>query len=165
MRRAIIALSLSAWCSQSCSSSEFTVQSGSAGTSSAGSSAAGTSSGGGDASGGAAGAAGQAGTAGAGGTGSGQCDHLALELAAKLAELKKCCAACAVQTTIAAQCTETVPGVCCQETVNQPSSSEAAQEYTKLYNDWVSAGCHVPCPAIPCSAAPSNTCTAAGICS
>jgi hypothetical protein len=113
------------------------------------------------AAGGSAGNGGSSAGSGTGGSSSGgkSCEDLLNDVRSKLAEAKVCCPLCAA----ARQCFGVVEGVCCSETVNAPDSPETAS-YRLAFEEYRAAGCTTPCPRIPCSIVPSNTCQPTGSC-
>ena len=112
--------------------------------------------------GGSGGTGGASGSGGKGGSGGGPvtCSELQTKMAGLLVTAKQCCAACAVIT----QCTGSVPGPCCPQTVSSMDSA-ATQEYLAAYQAWQDAGCNSGiCPAIACIVSPSYTCLSTGTC-
>jgi hypothetical protein len=102
--------------------------------------------------GGSLGRGGQGGSLGRGGQGgAATCDDLRLELGRRVDTAKICCPNCLFN-----QCVSTVPGMCCDETVN--IASEDIVDYLTTYERWKAAGCPRVCPATECPSVPSNFC-------
>jgi hypothetical protein len=96
---------------------------------------------------------------GSGDSGGKSCDDLLGDVRAKLAQAKACCPLCG----IANQCSGSVPGVCCPETVNFAASGTTAN-YLAALDTFQNAGCSIPCPRIACRVTPSNMCQTDGSC-
>jgi hypothetical protein len=97
------------------------------------------------------------GSGGVGGTGGSEtCEQLLADVHARLEEAKRCCPFCG-----ALQCTGSVPGPCCDETVGYGESPETAA-YLEAYKIWTNSGCFAACPRIACLVTPSYDCVVTG---
>jgi hypothetical protein len=95
---------------------------------------------------------GTGGVSGAGGAPA-SCDEITREVYARLDAAKSCCPACD-----SIQCTGSVPGPCCPETVGNANSGETLS-YLEALKRLQGSNCGVACPAIPCGPAePSHNC-------